>query len=135
MGSPVSVTRLKIVCTKRVGEWPTMSRRCASKACQSQRRIQIRPSRFRTIRSYNSPDFAPAKTNFQKKRKILKVGKRSASRKARSVPLFDARRNPCRDGSQTQADRHLLAKPTRHVVVARRRKRSKGGRAGLPAVP
>jgi hypothetical protein len=28
----------------RVGEWPTMSRRCASKACQSQRRIQIRPS-------------------------------------------------------------------------------------------
>jgi len=26
MGSPVSVTRLKIVCTKRVGEWPTMYR-------------------------------------------------------------------------------------------------------------
>jgi len=31
--------------------------------------------------------------NFQKKRKILKVEKQSALRKARSVPLFDAQRN------------------------------------------
>jgi hypothetical protein len=38
----------------------------------------------------DSPDSALAKTNFQKKRKILRVGKRSALRKARSVPLFDA---------------------------------------------
>src|SRR5437870_2170442 len=48
------------------------------------------------IRSYNSPDSTLAKTNFQKKRTILKVVKRSALRKARSVPLFDAWRNSCR---------------------------------------
>jgi hypothetical protein len=34
----------------------------------------------------------------------LKVVKRSALRKARSGPLFDARRNPYRAGSQTKAE-------------------------------
>ena len=40
----------------------------------------------------------------------MRVEKRSALKKARSVPLFDARRNPCRAGSQTKAD----CRATRH---------------------
>ncbi len=55
--------------------------------------------------------------------RFLRVVKRSALRKARSVPSFDARRNSRRAGSQTKADRHPLATPTRHVAVERRRKR------------
>src|SRR5712671_3418346 len=59
------------------------------------------------------------------RRKILKVVRRSALRKARSVPSFDPQRNCC-------CSLHIVAlaktdaTPTRHVVVERRRKRSEG---------
>jgi len=55
--------------------------------------VQLPEAMLDCPRNYNSPDTALAKTNFQKKRKILKVVKRSALRKARSVPLFNAWRN------------------------------------------
>jgi hypothetical protein len=62
----------------------------------------------------------PACERFRKLGNGQHCGKRAVF--PRSMPGA----TPRRAGSQTKADCHLLATPTRHVVVERRRKRSEG---------